>query len=290
MVPFTPGGGNDVLARVLAQRLGDMWGQPIVVENKPGASGNIGAEFVAKSAPDGNTLLIAANNVMAMNAALFASMPIDPQKDLASLSLLGSVPIVLVVRPSLEVRNVAELIDLARRKPGGLFYASSGVGTPQHLSAELFKYLAKVDIVHVPYKGATPAIADLLGGQVDLTFGSMSALLPHMRGGKLTALAVAGSKRVRALPDVPTVAEAGVPGYESDIWFGLAGPGQLPPDIAERINGDVRKVMAVPEVVSTLAEQGIEVHTSSRAEMASLVASDAARWTKVIKTAGIRAD
>jgi tripartite-type tricarboxylate transporter receptor subunit TctC len=290
VVPFTAGGSNDVLARVLAQKLGELWGQTVIVENKAGASGNIGAEFVAKSPADGTALLIAANNVMSMNAALYSKMPINPQKDLDSVSLLGTVPVVLVVRANLHVTSVQELIALARSKPGGLSYASAGVGTPQHLSAELFKSMTRTDIVHVPYKGAAPAITDLIGGQVDLLFGAINSLLPHLRSGKLKALAVAGTKRVRALPDVPTVAEAGVPGYESDIWLGLAAPAHTPGDMVERINRDVRKVMALPDVIDKLAEQGIEPLTSSPAEMAKLVASDAARWSKVIKEAGIRAD
>lgn len=290
VVPFTAGGSNDVLARVLAQKLGEIWGQTVIVENKAGASGNIGAEFVAKSPADGTTLLIAANNVMSMNAALYSKMPLNPQKDLDPVSLLGTVPVVLVVRSTLDVKSLQELIALARSKPGGLSYASSGVGTPQHLSAELFKSMTKTDIVHVPYKGAAPAITDLIGGQVDLMFGAINSLLPHLRSGKLKALAVAGTKRVRALPDVPTVAEAGVPGYESDIWLGLAAPARTPGDVIERINRDVRKVMAMPDVVEKLAEQGIEPLTSSPTEMSKLVASDFARWSKVIKDAGIRAD
>ena len=290
VVPFTAGGSNDVLARVLAQKLGELWNQTVIVENKAGASGNIGAEFAAKSPPDGSTLLIAANNVMSMNAALYSKMPINPQQDLDPVSLLGTVPVVLVVRPSLNITSVQELVALARSKPGGLSYASSGVGTPQHLSAELFKSMTKTDIVHVPYKGAAPAVTDLIGGQVDLQFGAINSLLPHLHSGKLKALAVAGARRVRSLPDVPTVAEAGVPGYESDIWLGLAAPARTPGAVIERINRDVRKVMAMHDVIEKLAEQGIEPQTSSPAEMAKLVASDFSRWSKVIKDAGIRAE
>jgi tripartite-type tricarboxylate transporter receptor subunit TctC len=289
VVPFTPGGSNDVLGRVLAQKLGEAWGQTVVVENKPGASGNIGADLVAKSPADGLNLLIAANNILTMNSAMFSKMPFNPVKDLESVSLLGWVPVVLVVRTSLGVSSVRELIEASKKKQGGLVYASSGMGSPQHLSAELFRSLAKIDMVHVPYKGAAPAITDLIAGQVDMMFGAINSLLPHIKSGRLTALGVTSAKRIQVLPNVPTVAET-VPGYESDIWIGLSTAAGTPPDIVNKVNRDVRTVLRMPDVKEKLAEQGIEAAPSTPAEMAKLVSSDLARWTKVIQDAGIKAD
>lgn len=287
VVPFTPGGSNDVLGRVLAQKLGEMWSQTVVVDNKPGASGNIGADAVAKSAPDGTSLLIAANNILTMNSALFSKMPFNPTKDLESISLLGWVPVVLVVRSSRNIGSISELIEVARKNPGGLTYASSGLGSPQHLSAEMFRTLAKVNMVHVPYKGAAPAITDLLSGQVDLMFGAINSLLPHIRSGKLKAIGVAGGKRLPSMPDVPTVAEF-VPGFESDIWIGLSAPTGMPADIRDKLNRDVRTVLGMPDVKEKLLEQGIEPASSSPAEMTKLVNSDLVRWTQVVRDAGIK--
>jgi tripartite-type tricarboxylate transporter receptor subunit TctC len=287
VVPFTPGGSNDVLGRVLAQKLAEMWGQTVVVDNKPGASGNIGADAVAKSAPDGLSLLIAANNILSMNSALFSKMPFNPTKDLESISLLGWVPVVLVMRSSRNIGSISELIDAARKNPGGLTYASAGLGSPQHLSAELFRTLTKVNMVHVPYKGAAPAITDMLSGQVDLMFGAINSLLPHIRSGKLKAIGVAGAKRLTSMPDVPTVAEF-VPGFESDIWIGLSAAAGIPADVRDKINRDVKAVLAMPDVKEKLLEQGIEPAPSSPAEMTKLVTSDLARWTQVVRDAGIK--
>ncbi len=289
VVPFTPGGSNDVLGRLLAQKLGDLWGRTVIAENKPGASGNIGADLVAKSAPDGLNLLIAANNILSMNSAVFSKMSFNPVKDLESVSLLGWVPVVLVARATLNIGSITELLDMARKQPGSMTYASAGLGSPQHLSAELFKSLAGVSIVHVPYKGAAPAVIDMLGGQVDLMFGAINSLLPHIRSGKLKALGVAGKQRLPSMPDVPTIAEA-VPGFESDIWVGLSAPAGVPADIIDKINRDVRTVLSMSDVKEKLAEQGIEAVPSSSAEMGKLVSADLARWTRVVREAGIKAE
>jgi tripartite-type tricarboxylate transporter receptor subunit TctC len=289
VVPFTPGGSNDVLGRLLAQKLGDLWGRTVIAENKPGASGNIGADFVAKSAPDGLNLLIAANNILSMNSAVFGKMPFNPVKDLESVSLLGWVPVVLVARATLNVGSITDLIDMARKQPGSMTYASAGLGSPQHLSAELFKSLAGVSIDHVPYKGAGPAVIDMLGGRVDLMFGAINSLLPHIRSGKLKALGVAGKQRLPSMPDVPTIAEA-VPGFESDIWVGLSAPAGVPADIIDKINRDVRTVLSMSDVKEKLAEQGIEAAPSSAAEMSKLVNADLARWARVVREAGIKAE
>ena len=288
IVPFTPGGSNDVFARVIAEKLGPVLGQPVVVENKPGASGNLGADFVAKSPPDGHTLLIAANNILSMNPALYKSMPFDSIKDFEPITLLGTVPVVLVTRASLDIENVPQLVAAAQKSPGKFSYASSGIGSPQHLAAELFKSLTHTYVLGIPYKGQAQAITDLLGGQVDMQFGAVNSLLPHIRSGKLKALAVGGSSRAAVLPKVPTMAEAGVKGYEADIWIALAAPARTPQPVVDRLNKEVRKILAMPEVVENLAQQGIVARTNTPAEMENLVRSDLRRWTGVVKSAGIK--
>lgn len=290
IVPFTPGGSNDVLARLLSDKLGTAWGQAIVVDNRPGAAGNFGADMVAKSPPDGYTMLIAANSILTTNAAMFSRMPFDPVKDLQPVSLLGIVPFVLVAGPSAKVNSIAELIALGKSRPGGITYASSGVGSPQHLLAELFRSVTGIPMTHVPYKGAAPAINDLLAGRIDIQFGSINQLLPHVRAGSLTALGAVGYKRLSTMPKVPTLGEAGLSGFESNVWVGLCVPAQTPPDVVERINKDVQFVLAMSEVKDKLAEQGMEPQGSSPAEMAKLVATETARWSKVIKAANIKAD
>lgn len=289
VVPWPPGGSNDVLARVLAEKLSISMGQPVLVENKPGASGNIGADFVAKAPPDGHTLLIAANNILTMNAALYQRMPFA-STDFKAISMLATIPIVLVAGPSTHAASVGELIAAARNDPGKLTYASSGMGSPQHLSAELFKSMTKTFIVHIPYKGQAPAIMDLIGGQVNVVFGAANSLLPHIKSGRLRALGVTGRSRARVLPDVPTIAEAGVPGYESDTWVGLVAPAKTPVAIVERLNREIRKAFALPDVIDNLAQQAIYAQTSTSAEFEKLITEDVKRWAAVIKNAGIKAE
>jgi tripartite-type tricarboxylate transporter receptor subunit TctC len=289
VVPFTPGGSNDVLARAIGDKLSASFSQPVVVDNKPGASGNIGSDLVAKAPPDGYTLLIAANNIMSMNPALFAKMPFNSVKDFESVTLLGVVPVVLAVNAdAVKATSVKELVALAKAKPGGMRYASSGKGSPQHLSAELFKSMTGTDIVHIPYKGAAPAVTDLVGGHVEMQFGAINSLLPHIKSGKLRALGVASAQRVPSLPDVPTISEAGVQGYESDIWIGLVAPAKTPTPIVNLLNAEIKKALAAPDVRQKLAEQGIEPKTSSPSEMAKLVTDDLKRWSRVVKDAGIQ--
>jgi tripartite-type tricarboxylate transporter receptor subunit TctC len=290
VVPYTTGGSNDVIARLLAQQLQEAWGQPVVVENKPGAAGNIGSSDIAKSAPDGHSLLLTNINIVSMNPGLIANMPFDPQKDFAPISLLGTTALALVVHPSVAANNVRELIDLARKEPGRLNYASSGNGSPQHMSAEMFKAMTKTNLTHIPYKGAAPAVNDLLGGQVQVTVGVVNQLMPHIRAGKLKALGVTSRKRLAQMPDVPTLDEAGVPGYESEIWLGLAAPAATPPAIIEQINQAVRKAMASPDVVSKLQSQGIDVLVSSPDQMRQRGLEDLKRWGDIIRTAGIKVD
>ena len=290
VVPYTTGGSNDVIARLLAQQLQEAWGQPVVVENKPGAAGNIGSSDIAKSAPDGHSLLLTNINIVSMNPGLIANMPFDPQKDFAPISLLGTTALALVVHPSVSANNVRELIDLARKEPGRLNYASSGNGSPQHMSAEMFKAMTKTSLTHIPYKGAAPAINDLLAGQVQVTVGVVNQLMPHIRAGKLKALGVTSRKRLAQMQDVPTLDEAGVPGYESEIWLGLAAPAATPPAIIEQINQAVRKAMATADVVTKLQSQGIDVLVSSPDQMRQRGLEDLKRWGDIIRTAGIKVD
>ena len=290
VVPYTTGGSNDVIARLLAQQLQETWGQPVVVENKPGAAGNIGASDIAKSAPDGHSLLLTNINIVSMNPGLIANMPFDPQKDFAPISLLGTTALALVVHPSVPANNVRELIDLARKGPGRLNYASSGNGSPQHMSAEMFKAMTKTSMTHIPYRGAAPAVNDLLAGQVQVTIGVVNQLIPHIRAGKLKALGVTTRKRLAQMPDVPTLDEAGVPGYESEIWLGLAAPTATPPAIIEQINQAIRKAMATADVISKLQSQGIDVVVSSPDQMRQRGLEDLKRWGDIIRTAGIKVD
>ena len=290
VVPYTTGGSNDVIARLLAQQLQETWGQPVVVENKPGAAGNIGASDIAKSAPDGHSLLLTNINIVSMNPGLIANMPFDPQKDFAPISLLGTTALALVVHSSVPANNVRELIDLARKGPGRLNYASSGNGSPQHMSAEMFKAMTKTSLTHIPYRGAAPAVNDLLAGQVQVTVGVVNQLIPHIRAGKLKALGVTTRKRLAQMPDVPTLDEAGVPGYESEIWLGLAAPAGTPPAIIEQINQATRKAMASADVISKLQAQGIDVMVSSPDQMRQRGLEDLKRWGDIIRTAGIKVD
>ena len=290
VVPYTTGGSNDVIARLLAQQLQEAWGQPVVVENKPGAAGNIGASDIAKSAPDGHSLLLTNINIVSMNPGLIANMPFDPQKDFAPISLLGTTALALVVHPSVPANNVRELIDLARKGPGRMNYASSGNGSPQHMSAEMFKAMTKTSLTHIPYRGAAPAVNDLLAGQVQVTVGVVNQLIPHIRAGKLKALGVTTRKRLAQMPDVPTLDEAGVPGYESEIWLGLAAPAGTPTAIIEQINQAVRKAMASADVVTKLQSQGIDVMVSSPDQMRQRGLEDLKRWGDIIRTAGIKVD
>ena len=290
IVPYTTGGSNDVIARLLAQQLQTQWGQPVVVENRPGAAGNIGSAEVAKAAPDGHTLLLTNINITSMNPALIANMPLDPQKDFAPISLLGTTTLALVVHPSVPANSVAELISLAQKEPGKLNYASSGNGSPQHMSAEMFKAMTRTQITHVPYRGAAPAVADVVGGQVQVTVGVVNQLIAHIRSGRLRALGVTSLKRLAQLPEVPTLDEAGVRGYESEIWLGLAAPGATPTPLIEQINQDVRRAMSNPEVVSRLQGQGIDVLLSTPAQMRQRSLDDLKRWGDIIRTAGIKLD
>ena len=285
IVPFTPGGGNDVLARLIAQKLTDSWGQPVIVENKTGAAGNIGADAAAKSPADGYTLLVAANNILSINPSINDGTPFDPVKDFAPITLIGAIPVLLATTPTLEAKSVKELIALGKAKPGALSYGSAGLGSPQHLSAELFASMASIKMQHVPYRGATPLVTDLLSGQIQLAFGAINSMIELVRTGKLRALGVATSKRLSYLPDVPAIGEE-LHGYETDIWIALVAPAGTPSAVVSKINGEVKKILAMPDVRERLSAQAIEPKTSAPEELAGLIKSDLSRWAQVIKATG----
>lgn len=290
VVPYTPGGSNDVVARLLAQKLQDLWQQPVMVENKPGVAGNLGSADVVKSAPDGYTLLLNNINITSMNPVLIERMPFDAAKDFAHISLLGTTALALAVNPSLPTHSVQELIQLLRSRPGRLSYASSGNGSPQHLAMEMFKAMTKTRIVHIPYRGAAPALTDVASGQVEMIISVVNQVIPHTRSGRLRTLAVTSKKRLATLPDVPTLDESGVPGYECEIWLGLSAPAGTPGPIIDALNQSVRRVMAMPDVVQRLSVQGIDVLVSSPEQMRQRAADDLKRWSEVIRTAGIKAE
>lgn len=290
VVPFPPGGSNDVLARVIADKLSNTFKQAVIVENKPGAGGNIGGEAVAKSPADGHTLLIAPNNLICMNPVLYSRLSFDPLKDFVPITILGTLPVVLVVNSTMPPSTVKELIAYAKMQPDGLVYGSGGAGTPQHLSAELFKSYTGIKMLHVPYKGSAPALADLLGGQIQMVFAPINSVLPHIRSGKLRALAVGSDNRIADLPEVPTMVESGFANFNTDIWISLVAPAKTPNEIVSKLATEVRRVLAEPEAKSKLAAQGIEAGTGGHAEMTRLIESDCARWSKLIRNLGIRAD
>jgi tripartite-type tricarboxylate transporter receptor subunit TctC len=290
VVPFPPGGSNDIVTRFLAEALRERTGQPFLVENRVGAGGNIGADAVAKSAPDGHALLVAAPGPFAINEHLYRAMPFDPARDLVPVALVASVPIVLMVPAASPATSLAELIALARREPGRLSFGSSSIGGTNHLAGELLKGMAGIDIVHVPYRGAAPAMTDLVAGRLQLYFDNMPGVLQQVREGRVRALAVAGAHRAAALPDLPTVAEAGLPGFEASSWFGMAAPAGTPPALVERVNAAVPAALDEPALRERLAGAGAEPGALSAAEFARFVAAERARWGRVVQASGARAD
>lgn len=290
LVAFPPGGGTDIVARIISPRLTEIWGQQVIVENRAGASGVIGTEAAARSAPDGHTLFMATMGNATVNQHLYPKMPVDPLRDLSPLSQVVAVHFVMVAHPSLPARNVKELIALARSRPGQINYSSSGPGGAPHLGMELFKSMAKVNLVHIPYKGSGPSFADLIGGQVSLTSDSLVQALPYIRADRLRALGVLGAKRSPLIPDVPTIAESGVPGYELTNWFGLLTPSGTPRELVSRINGAVVKVLQQPDVREKLVAMGADVVGSSPDEFGAFMQAESAKWAKVIGEAHIRAE
>jgi tripartite-type tricarboxylate transporter receptor subunit TctC len=288
IVPFAPGGSTDITARIVAQKLGEAWKQQVLVDNRSGAGGNIGAEAVARAAPDGYTLLLATTGVMSINMFLYKTLTYDAARDLAPVTQIGSLPLILIVHPSLPAKSVKELIAIAKAKPGALTYASSGVGGATHMTAELFRAMAGVDIVHVPYKGSGQAMVDLVAGQVVVAFDQIVSSLPHVEAGKLRALAVTSGKRFESVAKLPTVAEAGVPGYEAVSWNGIAAPAATPAAILTRVQADTARVLQLPDIKDRFSKDGIEPVGSTPEQFAAHVRSEREKWGKVVKTAGIQ--
>jgi len=287
--PFAPGGGNDALCRILSQRLGENLKQQVIVENRAGANGIVGTEVAARSAPDGYTIVLIPSG-HAVNASLYRKLPFDALRDFSPITLVGSSPLVLAVHPSLPVKNVKDLIALAKARPGQLTYVSAGIGASGHLGGALFETLTNTKMLHIPYKGMSLAITDLMSGQVTMTFGTSLSVVPHARSGRLRALATTGSKRSPALPDLPTVAEAGVPGYEASLWYGFVGPAKLPPEIVQRLHSAIVAVLQLPETRERLASQGVDPQHNTPDEFAKLLVSDVDRWAKVVQRAGVQAE
>jgi tripartite-type tricarboxylate transporter receptor subunit TctC len=290
IVPFPPGGIADLFARIVGQKFNEAWGQPGVVENRPGAGGNIGAELVAKSAPDGYTLVTGSIGTHAVNVSIFRKLGYDPIRDFAPVSLIMEAEGLLVLHPSVPVKSVKELIALAKARPGQLAYASAGHGTAAHLAGELFKSMAKVDMVHVPYKGNVPAITDLIAGQTSLLFATMPTVLPHVSTGRLKALAVTGSARAAAAPQLPTVAEAALPGFSVTNWIGFFAPAGTPRDVVAKLNAEVARTMQAPDIQKRLASEGAKFSAWTPDQFAAFVKAEMTKWAKVVKEAGIRVD
>ncbi len=290
VVPFPPGGATDILARAVGAELQKTWGQTVLIENKGGGGGNPGTDMVAKAAPDGYTLVMGTVGTHAINMSLYAKMPYDAVKDFEPITLVAGVPNLLVVHPSVNAKSVRELTALAKSMPGKLNVASSGNGTSIHLAAELYKQMAGVDILHVPYKGSSPAVTDLLGGQVQMMFDNMPSALPHAKAGKLPPLAVTGLKRSAALPDIPTMDEEGLKGFNATSWFGLLAPAGTPKDIVAKLNAASVKALAAPEMMERLAAQGAEPVGNTPEQFAAFIKSEIDKWSKIVKASGARVD
>ena len=288
VVGFTPGGPSDILARAVGQKLGERWKQQVLIENRPGAGGNVAAEAVARSAPDGYTWLLGNNSILATNQTLYGRLTYDPVKDFAPVSLVAVQPNILVVNPQVPANSVAELISLARKQPGKLNYASSGSGAAAHLAGELFKTMAGVDLVHVPYKGAQPALTEVIAGEVQLMFATSASVIPFIKAGKLRALAVTTARRSASVPELPTVSEAGVPGFEAITWHGIVVPAATPAPLVERLNRDIVAVLSGPELRERLAALGAEVVAGTPREFADYIAGEIPKWARVVRDSGAK--
>jgi tripartite-type tricarboxylate transporter receptor subunit TctC len=290
IVPFSAGGTTDILARVVGQYMSKDLGQPVIIDNRAGAGGNIGAQMVARAAPDGYTLLMGTVGTHAINQSLYKKMAFDPIKDFAPLTRVALVPNLLVANPGQPYKNVKELIAYAKANPGKVTFASSGSGTSIHLSGEMFSQMAGVEMQHIPYKGSAPALTDLLGGQTAIMFDNMPSVIGHVKAGKLRPLAVTTPQRSPALPDVPTIAEAGVPGYSATSWFGLLAPANTPAPVIAKLNASILKALADPEVKKKMAEQGAEPHGEKPEQFAEFIRSETAKWGQTVKKSGATAD
>ena len=288
VVPFAAGGPTDVYARSVGQELSRILGQPVIVDNKPGAGGNLGADLVAKSAPDGYNIVLGAVGAFAVNMTLYPKMPYDVLRDFAPVSLIAIVPMVLVVNPTVPVKTPNDLVELAKAQPGKLSYGSAGSGTSVHMATEMFKAMTGVDMVHVPYKGTAPAVNDLMGGQIQLMFSDATTAIPHVKSGKLRA--VAATRRVEAMPEVPTFAERGYAAYDPSVWYGVFAPAATPRDIVMKLNGAVAKSLQAPEVKERLVGLGAQPVSNTPEEFTEFVRAEIARWGTVVKASGARVD
>jgi tripartite-type tricarboxylate transporter receptor subunit TctC len=289
IVGFTPGTGIDIVARSVGQKLQERLGQPVVVENKPGASGNIGSEFAARAKPDGYTLLVTVNTLV-MNPALYKTLPFDPLKDFAPISLAAWGQLLLAVNPGTKLDSVAQLVQAAKANPGKLNYGSPGIGTPHHLAMELFKNVTGTDITHVPYKGTAGAITDLLGGQINVMFVPIHVALQHVKAGKLKALALGSAKRHPTAPELATLAELGIAGVEVDMWYGFVAPQGTPRDIIAKLNAELKAILALPDIQASFATQGLDPATSTPEELQTMMERDAVKWARVVQQAKITAE
>jgi len=289
IVPFPAGGTSDILSRAIGQKLTEQWKQPVIVDNRPGASANIGAELLVKSPPDGYTLFCA-STIHTINPSLYSKLAYDPVRDFAPITLIAATSQVLAVHPSVPVKTVKEFIAYAKKHPGELNYSSAGNGSQPHLTAEMFKARTGINIVHVPYKGAPPAMSDLLAGHVALTFATSPSAVPHVKSGKLRALGVSTAKRIAALPDVPTIDEAGVPGFEASGANGLVGPAGMPPEVVAKLNAAVVRIVREPAMSKFLSEQGADPWTTTPSEYGAYLKSEVAKWAKAVKDSGARID
>ena len=290
VAPFAPGSTIDIIGRIIAPKLSEALGQPVLVDNRPGAGGMVGMDGVAKAPPDGHSLVIGALGPLAMNPALYPKTPFDPVRDFAPVTLLATGPVVIAVHPSVPARTVRELAELAKKNPGKLDFGSPGIGSSPHLTGELFKLQTGTNIVHVPYKGNAEAITDLISGRLSIVFTGLPPVVPLVKAGRVRLVATTGRSRIAGLPEVPTIAEAGLPGAQVVIWYGLVAPAATPREVVARLNRDIVKVMQMPDIREKFAQQGIDPETSTPEQFAQLIRDEFARWTKVIRTSGIKVE
>lgn len=288
VVPQTPGGASDTLARVIATKLAAHWNQPVVVENRAGAGGNIGMEVVAKSPPDGYTLLMSYVGTHAINGALYSNLPFDPEKDFAAVATLATLPFVAVVNPNLPVKTMGDLVEMAKKRP--VSYGSAGNGSVNHLLGEMFNAAAGVKMLHIPYRGAAPAMTDLVGGQIQVVFTSMPSVAGFIRNGSLRAVAVTSAKRAAAFADIPTIAESGYPGFDVNPWFGLFAPAGTPEAVIRKLNADINEALHAPDVIEKFTAAGAEPYLTTPAQFGAVLKSDIAKWSKVVRDSGAKVD
>ena len=290
IVPFAPGGPTDLMSRAFAEKVGEAWGQQVVVDNRGGAGGNIGAEVVAKSAPDGYTVMIGHTGTHATSVSLYQRVGFDPVRDFSPISLVATLPLALVVNAHVPAKSVKDFIELAKAKPGAINFASAGNGGPTHLAGELFKTMAGIAIVHVPYKGNAAALTELVGGQVQMMFSNLLTAMPHVKTGRLRALGVSSAKRSPSAPDLPTIAESGLPGFDMAPWYGILGPANLPRDIVTKWTGEVTRIIRLPDMQQRFVAQGIDLAASTPEAFGALIKSEVPRWSKLVKQVGAKVD